>query len=219
MTQQDKRILSDPIYYTKPTQDELLAAYFDNLYNCFIKKDVKPSLKGCSIYYNLNKKNDSITYKFPPIFLHSISFSNKDTDYEEKSSFDILPCNNDQALLLCQNNCKMSDNDLPDFAFLDRYFCYYRLSRVHWIKDVIAYANKDNSNIKIWTKEKKNQKGKKFTTYFVRYCDKLDDFVVIFIKRNNMLYFQTAYPVILRRAKRSFDKDYEKYINKKTGEP
>lgn len=213
-------ILSSPIMHEGETQENIIQNGFDYFYNYFLKKEVKPNLKEFNIFYDMSSKCSICTSKFPERFLHSISFSNKLGDIDKTHEFDIYPCTNDVSIKYCSNNCKMASTDLLEFSYLDRYFCYYRLSRIHWIKDIIDLANDEHQNVSVWMKKKKDKSNKTFTQCFVRYNDILNDFIIIFIVLGNSLRFQTAYPVVFKSSKDSLQKDFKAYIdNKKTSEP
>lgn len=145
-------------------------------------------------------------------FLHSVSM-------EDKEFYNIYPCNNDRTYVDCYTRCKISES--PDiFKKINRALCFYRLSRVHWVPEVISYTNAENPNIKVWRKEEKDlTNGKWRWKRYVRYENGLADYVIIFneIYKNGDLYlldFRTAYPVFVKPDKIRFSKEYNKYISK-----
>lgn len=173
----------------------------------FFDKDKRPKLKGVFIYIN-NKNIFGINERY----LHSISI--KDKEYE------MYPCINDESYIYCKSKCKVDTN--PNCIFnLNRVFCYYRLTRIFWISEIINLANNDDENIKIWTSNHVDKtNGKKRAKRYVWYKNGLANFVIIFEEKYkngklHLLDFRTAYPVVLKRTESQFENQYNKYISEK----
>lgn len=113
--------------------DEIKQIY-DNLEKVFINSDTNRYLNGEFIYI----KNQYV-YNMRERFLHCISM-------KDKEFYSMYPCNNDISFIQCFTKCKVYNS--PDaFKELNRSLCMYRLSRVHWVPEVINYANKHSDYI------------------------------------------------------------------------
>jgi hypothetical protein len=175
-----------------------------------INRDNRPKLFGRFIYFDETKKiqdkEDS--------YWHIASIGEDDYKY------DMYPCQNHIAQMRCKFQC---NSDHPD-NFLRSYNsipCLFRAHKINWIKNIIDLANQDSNhpNLKIWKKEHKKPREKRL---FIRYLNPPIDYVLIFTivytpNKNDIKYYKfiTAYPVVLKSYKRQFDKDYERYLQKK----
>jgi len=94
------------------------------------------------------------------------------------------------------------------------------MARIHWIPEIIQLANNSDPDIKTWTKPEKDSKGNRIYKHYIRYESGMVDYVVILKEERKqgqvyMYKFLTGFPVFLKRNKIEFDKDYQKYANKK----
>lgn len=204
--------LTDPVNFNTTNINEKLKQEYDYLYNTFLNEELRPKLKGEFIFI----KNEFIAGMYER-FLHSISLEDK--QYYKG----VLPCNNEETSIYCITKCKIQNASFI-FQNLKRVECLYRLSRIHWIPEIIDYANNENGNIRIWRNEKKDKTNDKWVMKrYLRYKNKLADFVIIFNEiydkakkdKFKFLDFRTAYPIFLPRDKVQFDKEYFHYIKSK----
>ncbi|KAJ52190.1 hypothetical protein BD780_003779 [Clostridium tetanomorphum] len=185
-----------------------IKAEYEGLCNTFINPEIRPSLQGIKIFIE-NKKINGMEERY----LHSISL--KDKGYHQK----ILPCTNDIGSIKCIPQCNINNANFI-FQKLNRVECYYRLSRIHWIPEIIKYANNNNANTKIWRYDSKDGMGKWYWSRYVRYQSGIVDYLIVFNElydkkdktKLNYLDFRTAYPVFLPGDKKKMDKEYNKYI-------
>ena len=187
--------LSNPIIYEGNTIDEKIQNGMNNFYNIFLKKEIKPKYKDVDIFFDMNRiYQRSIVMPYPLSFMHIISLNN-----DEK--YNLFPCTNDISNEICENNCT-SHSALPRFQAYNRWECMYRLSRIHWIPEIIQLANIDDPDVYIFT-ENKNDGKHKFVDYNIRYLCGVDDYLIILRaeSRRSDLLFITAYPVVSVRKK------------------
>lgn len=193
---------------------------YQSFYETFIRKETRPEYHRKFIFFNLNQ-NVSIsngqmaviqTFSKPERFLHIVSL-------EEKKKYLIDPCVNDDSILYCKNECNLS-KALPEFRTLNRSECYYRLSRIHRIAEVLELANNNDADIQEWTEFEYNQKREKIYKAYIRYRHKKDDYIVILKedRKSGILdkyYFITAFPLFDREDRKEYDYKYAKFISKK----
>ncbi|AKS37432.1 hypothetical protein NP92_02960 [Anoxybacillus gonensis] len=204
--------LSQPLILTGNTIiDKIinLELIFSNL---FMDKDKRPLYRGKFIFFDMNKLYKGMQLMFPERFMHICSI-------EDKPAYTIFPCNNDIAYYLCQNKC-VNTNALTDFQKINRSECPYRMSRIHWIPEVIQLANNSDPDITTWTKPEKDNNGNRIYKHYIRYESGTVDYVVILKEERKkgqvyMYKFMTGFPVFTKRNKIQFEKDYQKYANKK----
>jgi len=180
-------------------QEEILNACYIKFKECFLNKKDRPKLFGREIIVPVGEWIECKA----EIFWHVSSMS-----LEEK--IDVLPCNNDAAMNKCDENCichkrqiTLTNGDIRDI-------CYYRATKAFWVKELILFANRDDSSIKTWLKDNTQ---KKRTELYLRYQYRHIDYVAVFEDKPSGKYvFITAYPVFYINTKKAFDKDYKKYI-------
>ena len=206
--------LSAPIIYGGDTLMDRIENGMSHFRSIFLNEDIKPRLYGKRIYFEISKVyKRSFALPLPERYLHIVSLDNAD-------KFTVYPCNNEYASYsICQNLCE-EPSQIPCFQLLDRWECPYRLSRIHWIPEIIRLANEGNECIKFWEKEVKDKTAsKKYLKYYLRYTYGFTDYVIIFRNDSGSEFvFISAYPVCSRKAKKDFDKDYAAYVQK-TKEP
>lgn len=181
---------------------------FDLFNEIFINKENRPKLKDYFIYFETKRNVQGRELPYPEKLMHIIS---NDIDNE----LDILPCTNDVASFICNTQCKIRKANI-DFHIIDRQECYFRMARIHWIPEIINLANINYPNIKLWEEVKisDRKRNKNVTKTYIRYQDKLTDYIIILRNREmngqlNNYIFETAYPIFFERAKIQFDKGYE----------
>lgn len=204
--------LSSPKIFSNDTNDcNNLICIYKEFREKFLDKDTRPKLNGIFIYvenyelFGINKR-----------FIHSVSII-------DKYYYNSYPCINDISNTMCHNMCNAEcDNNINCTRQMRRAICYYRLSRIHWVTEIIELANRKSDNIKVWSKVflDKTTGQWNINKRFVWYKFGLANYIIIFEEkyRNGKLYclsFITAYPVFGRRAEEGFLNDYNEYINKK----
>ncbi len=176
----------------------------------FMDKQKRERLFGKFIYLDL----DFIDYR-PERFWHIISFKPSEEKYT------VNPCVNANDSLLCdklKTNCYDKMCIPGDYRLKNRCECVYRLRRIHWVNPILKLANNKDSDVKVWFEDARDAKNKKNRKIYVRFQDKLADYLIILIdgtlNRKNGYKFVTAYPVVHNGTKRRLDrsfKNYEKY--------
>ena len=204
-----KSKLSGPIHYDGSNFREQMEQAMDIFYNTFLEKSVKPEYNGKSIYFDMNDQYNSFKLPFPERFLHIISMG-KDDD-----QFSVYPCQNDSAMERCETMCEIPSH-YSEFYLLGRKECLYRLERINYIKQVIDLANQNDPNITQWDQSDKDKRGQRVLQRFIRYHYGIDDYIIIFRDTGKSYYFISAYPVVTRSKKEDYDKQYGKYLDKKT---
>ena len=124
----------------------------------------------------------------------------------------MFPCTNDPAFELCENQCA-GYSAYHNYTALNRWECVYRLSRIHWIREVIDLANRNDTYITEWDVVEVD-KGTKYNKRFIRYCQGIDDYVVILKERKRDYMFITAFPVVTKDKKNEFDRQYLRFSKK-----
>lgn len=199
-----KSKLSPPIIYPGDSISEMFDAGMDHFYNTFLKKDVKPRFKGKDIFFNMDKMYQRFfLMPYPLSFMHITSLNNE-------NKYTLFPCTNDISMENCVNKCDLS-SALQSYGTYQRWECLYRLSRIHWIKEIISLANEDDENVYVFTEEKNDGK-KKFNDISIRYQFGIDDYLIVLRerKREGDLLFITAYPVVSKKKKNDLDKKCKK---------
>lgn len=135
------------------------------------------------------------------IFWHAASI-------EEKTRLDIQPCINDQASVLCANNCIEALDAIVMENGIEREKCIYRAVRVHWIRAIIDMYNDGDSRVKYWEKVNSNKRNR----IYLRYQEAELDYLVIFDDKSaKRVQLITGYPIFFISAKRDYEKDYNNY--------
>lgn len=205
-----------------------MSIIYDQFYEGFLKKEIRPTYNEKFVFFNMNKElsinnNGFVITKTllkPERFLHIVSLGNS-----EKYTSD--PCYNDNSSLLCKNECNIN-KALEDFRVLNRTECYYRLSRIHRIPEVIELANNKDGSIQEWTEIEKNKVKDKNGKYritnvykrFIRYKHRMDDYIVILKedRKSGEIYkydFITSFPLFNKVNKREYDNKYASFLVKK----
>lgn len=176
-------------------------------YNGFIEIFNNDSIRLCDKKIVIDEKKISNIHER---FMHAVSCDEiklKDKDYP--------PCNNELSSEICVTRCNL-DNANFSFRNINRVECLYRLSRIHWVKELINMANEDDEKIKLWRYEKKDSTNGKFQwKWYLRYKEKANDFLVVFREDRDkngevVLNFRTAYPVYLPGDKQKLNKEYNR---------
>lgn len=197
--------LSAPIKYDGLDFEEQLKDAMNHFFNIFLDKTVKPSYNGKDIFFNMSKESDIFTLTYPERFLHIVSM-----DDEEK--FNMYPCVNDPSYEYCDNRCTGS-SEIINFSVLNRWECPYRLSRIHWIREVIDLANNGDPDVTEWEVVEANSRGK-YNKRLLRYCCGIDDYLIVFRDHDNRYQFITAYPIVKKSKKEECDNAYSSYMQK-----
>lgn len=139
----------------------------------------------------------------PAGFWHIVSL-------EDKHKFSkIVPCVNDPAIDLCEQNCITGKNQVAiKHGVETRHICLYRAARLPWIIDVIKMANRDDPAVQVWFipgGQKANDR------LYLRYNHSGNDFVVIFTVQKKFYRLVSAFPVFYLNEKQSMSKDYSTY--------
>jgi hypothetical protein len=196
--------------------NEIIYNLYGEFHKIFIKKDSRPLFKNKFIFFNMNRNYKGQILTYPERFMHICSI-------EDKEDYTIFPCNNDITYSLCRNKC-LHHKALTDFQKIGRTECTFRMSRIHWIPEIINLFNEGSVLVKNWQKPQKNKYTNRIENYeFIRYEDEINDYVVILKEDKNKMggiekySFITAYPVFFKRNKRDFDFQYKRYnqLNKK----
>lgn len=172
----------------------------------FLSKDNRPLLGDKEIFIPL-KQHNWIENK-AECFWHASSM-------ESKISFEVLPCTNDVAKILCDENCTRTDPRYSVFMSNGdlRYKCIYRGERTNLISDIINLYNSNDPRVKYWEYEHK-QGNKIRKRIYLRYQSAGIDYVVVFEnKSTKMVTFITAFPVFFKSDSIRYEKDYHNYIN------
>lgn len=191
---------------------------YNMFFECFIKKESRPLYKGKFIFFNMDKdleiNTNGITtiqtLPLPERFFHIISLE------DGWSKYNVSPCNNDDSIEYCKNDCKLYKSTIKEFRLINRTECYYRLMRINRIPEVISLANNNDYNIKEWTEVERDKKGNKIYKRFIRYKHKKDDYIVILKEKRKRgqveeYSFITGFPVFGRVNKDKYDKKYDNY--------
>lgn len=196
--------LSQPLILNQPTFDEKISCVIENFRGIFLDREKRPDFNGKGIYFEMSCEFRGLVHPYPEKLMHILSL-------EDKGQVDILPCNNDEASLICTNQCALRFAQ-RDFQFLQRKECFYRMSRIHWIPEIINLANSECDDIKIWEETEKDR-GRDVTKTYIRYQKGLIDYLIILRHRKKgaellNYVFDTAYPVFYQRSKKQYDKRF-----------
>lgn len=205
-------VISSPLNFIHSELEKNISLVIDNFKPIFLFKDSRPNFNGRFIYFDMNRVYGNITLPQPERLMHILSL-------EPIKEYTIFPCNNDISFNHCINKCELSCAN-SNFKILNRSECYYRMARIHWIPEIINLANENNPNIKIWIKKKKSGNGKWIEKTFIRYQEGIVDYVIILrhVIKNGVFtnyYFESAFPVFLKRNKIQYDKEFKRYNSKK----
>lgn len=213
--------LSKPLKFSGKCFKDDMEETYTSIKDIFIDKDKRPKYNNKFIFFDMNNKikinkNKEEMIKVldkPERFYHIVSI-------EPKLYYNINPCGNDDAIVYCKNECKYK-NALEEFLLLNRVECYYRMSRLRWISEVIALANLKDPLIQEWTEVeyyKKLKKRDKIYKRYIRYAHKRDDYVVILREERckgeiKKYRFITAFPLFIKDNKSEYTDKYNKYKN------
>ncbi|WP_018934320.1 hypothetical protein [Gracilibacillus lacisalsi] len=200
--------LSSPRLITGNTLMEVVTNIESNFYNVFMNKSARSNYNNKFIFFNINKEYKGEKLRFPERFLHICSI-------EDKNHYTIFPCNNDATYYQCNAKCDITRSHL-EFRKLGRSQCLYRMTRIHWIPEIINLANKNDEGITVWTKPEKDRNRNDVFKHYIRYESQLVDYVVILKEdiRGGSVYkyeFISAFPVFTKRNKEQFEKDFNHY--------
>lgn len=191
---------------------------YNLFFECFMKKENRPLYRGKFIFFNMSKdfyiSTNGITViqslPMPERFFHIISLE------DGWRKYNVPPCNNDDSIEYCKNECKLHNSTIKEFRLINRTECYYRLMRIHRIPEIIELANNNDYNIEEWTEVEKDKKKNKIYKRFIRYKHKKDDYIVI-LKENRKngqvenYSFITGFPLFGRVNKEEYNKKYYNY--------
>ena len=159
----------------------------------------RPSLFDKEVFIECSEKIEDC----PVGFWHIISLENKHRFSK------ILPCTNDPAIDLCEQNCVTGKNQVTiGYGTEDRNICLYRAARLPWIIDLIKMANRDDPAVQVWLKPGGKKANDKL---YLRYKHGGKDFVVIFSVQGKYYRLISAFPVFYLNEKQDLDNDYAAY--------
>lgn len=196
--------LSDPITYDGDSIEEKIRNGFDYFYNIFLKKDIKPTFNGKYIFFDMDQMLEHrIKLPYPKSFMHIISLDNDD-------KYSMFPCTNDISMEFCENQCTLH-NALARFQFYLRWECAYRLSRIHWIPEIIKLYEEKDSNIYYFEEDATDGK-KRFKNIYLRYDCGVDDYLIFmhYRPKSDDYLFITAFPVVYTRKKEELNIKFKK---------
>ncbi len=135
---------------------------------------------------------------WPVGFWHLISL-------EENHRFNILPCNNDATMEICNGNCDSKEHQIIIKQQTEtRNICLFRASRLPWILDLIKFANRGDSSVQTWKKPSNDK-------LYLRYNHYGNDYIVIFSEQKHFYRIISAFPVFYTKDKKVFDRDAKEY--------
>ena len=207
--QKKKSKLTPPKQYDGNTIEDIIKSGFDYCYGLFLKKDVKPLYKGKMIFFDMDNYAGMLNLGLPERFMHISSL-------EDKDEYHIYPCNNDLSYETCESRCQ-KNKALFNFSILNRIECLYRLSRIHWIPEIIQLAHIGDPDVYVWEEIDKDSKGNKRIYNHIRYMCGMDDYIIIFERRTkgkDDYKFITAFPVFTKNQKMQYDTTYAKATKK-----
>ena len=102
---------------------------YNLFFECFMKKENRPLYRGKFIFFNMSKdfyiSTNGITViqslPMPERFFHIISLE------DGWRKYNVPPCNNDDSIEYCKNECKLHNSTIKEFRLINRTECYYRL--------------------------------------------------------------------------------------------
>ncbi|MCM3711051.1 hypothetical protein [Sporosarcina luteola] len=202
-------VLSAPLSMQENSLEKNLSYTYGIFNSIFIHQAYRPEFEGKTIYFEVSKTVNGITYPYPEKLMHIVSL-------EEKREHTILPCNNDVASISCSNQCEFAKAHIL-FVPLQRNECLYRMARIHWIPEIIDLANKKDPRVDVWVEKKKNKHNKFVEKTYIRFREGIIDYLIILAhrKRRGVLtnyIFDSAFPVFLNRSKKQYSQKYESYI-------
>lgn len=184
--------LSSPLPLSSDFDDSLKISYeyFDSQIN---NRARRPALFDKEIYIEANEKIDDR----PVGFWHIVSM-------EETHKFTVLPCNNDETMEHCDENCLSKRHQIRiKYQTETRNICLLRASRLPWILDIIKFANRDDPSVIVW----KKPDGK----LYLRYNHFGNDFVLIFSENKHYYRLISAFPVFYTKERKEFNRDSQEY--------
>lgn len=163
-----------------------------------LNKEKRPLLDGREIFIPIEWMED----RKAKLFWHICSIEPK------KHDLSILPCTNDAASSVCEENCIKLNNSIY-LDDKDRAKCIYRAVRIAWVKEIIELHNSNDPRVKYWEKLNSYKKDR----IYLRFQEDGNDYVIVFEKKSEKrVVLVTAYPVFYRNAKYDFDMDYRNYL-------
>lgn len=202
--------LSSPLVLTGDTFIEMLENLEEYFATIFMDKDARALYNEKFIFFNMDRFHlgNGNRLKYPERFLHICSI-------EDKHNYTIFPCNNDKTYSLCKTYCNLT-NSHTEFKKINRTECLYRMTRIHWIPEIINLANTKDEGITVWTKPTTDRHKNKIYKHFIRYESGIVDYVIILKEDRKRGYTQkynfiSAYPVFTKRNKEQFKEDYVRY--------
>lgn len=207
------KTLSPPKQLIGNTPQEIVDNIHKDFYSIFMKKDSREFFNNKFIFFSMDKMYRNIELPYPERFVHICSI-------KDNTQYNIFPCNNDITFSICKSKCSYQ-KALSLFYDIGRIECPYRMSRIHWIPEVISLYNQGSPYIKKFSKQKLNRKTNKMENIiFIRYNDNHNDYVVLLDEDKDSMgnvtkyRFKTAYPVFLKKNKIEFDNLYKQELTK-----
>ena len=159
---------------------------YEEFKRTFMSKGSRPLLGDRKIEIPL-KEHNWIENK-AEFFWHASSM-------DQKINFEILPCNNDVAKLICDENCTKCHDEVIMSNGEVRFKCLYRSERTNLLTDIISLYNEADPRVKYWEKEYKKS-GRKYMRCFLRYQGGSIDYLLVFEKKSEQRVIAvTAFPV------------------------
>ena len=189
--------LSEPLQLSEDFDESMRIAYeyFEaNIYN----RTKRPALFDKEVYVEAKE----VIGDRPVGFWHTVSIENT-------HQFKNLPCNNDNTMEFCKENCIIQSRQIIiKHQTETRNLCLYRASRLPWILDIINLANRGDPAVQTWLKP---GIGKLSGKLYLRYNHYGNDYVLIFSNEKHFYRIISAFPVFYLKEKREFDIDAQKY--------
>jgi len=184
-----------------PENIDDIESIFDEC-NTFFKETIlnkgkRPLLDEREVFIPIKWMED----KKSKLFWHICSIEPKNPNLS------ILPCTNDAASSVCEENC-INLSNLIHLDNKDRAKCIYRAVRIAWIKEIIELYNSNDPRVKYWEKLNSDKKNR----IYLRFQEDGDDYVIVFERKSvKRVVLVTAYPVFYRSSKYDYDVDYNNY--------
>lgn len=198
--------LSEPIDYEGLTFEDKVEDAFIYFRDIFIKKENRPFYNNKFIFFDTSRITGNFELKYPERFIHITSLDDSD-------KYNVFPCTNDLSFENCYNKCS-SESDIFSYHLIGRWECLYRLSRIHWIREVIDLANSYDSQITEWDVPECDNRRGTYYKRFIRYNCGIDDYVIILKDEGKSYRFITAFPVVSKKKKTEYEAQYCRFIKK-----
>lgn len=185
------------------SRDEVLNTCYDAFKSKLFSKDYSPVLFG-----------KCVTVAFKSWILNRHNTFWHISSIDEMEIFDVLPCNNDDSGVFCNENCNSKEFQVTVDSKI-RNVCLYRSTRISLITEIFNLADNKDQRVKVW---KKYDKASAKWSLCLRFIDRSVDYFILLRIKENKYVLETAYPVFYVNAKKDYDTEYQKYINSQAAE-